>query len=356
MELMEAVRDNNLDAVNRLLLNPRIDVNATDDDGDTALIVAADNGRVDIGRRLLQSGADVNKGNPRLGYTPLMGAATIANRDFVVLLLEQDGISVNNASVMTGRTALILAFHRLSRDRPAALEIIEMLLGSGADPNVISLDGETALNLAVGVDDVSLAKLLVENGADINQHILVRNNQTILIQAAWGQAFGILTYLLSLPNIDIDATTNDGRTALMSAVQSSILYSKRVVQQLIAAGADPLVVDLEGKTARDYATDPGISEVLHNAEDIWLNSTSDANRDLQHKFLIAHRLRTNETLPVRQLGDNIIQRSEYDNLCVGLQNNLNKPGVIALARSLRIPTTGQTKIALCKEIATKLIK
>jgi hypothetical protein len=57
----------------------------------------------------------------------------------------------------------------------------------------------------------------------------------------------------------------------------------------------------------------------------------------------------------KEIGDNIMQRSEYDNLCFGLQSNLTKPGVVALAKSLAINTTRQTKTQLCNDIASKLI-
>jgi len=49
MDLIEAVRENNLDAVNQLLLNPRIDLNVNDENGNTALIYAAGKGYDAIG-------------------------------------------------------------------------------------------------------------------------------------------------------------------------------------------------------------------------------------------------------------------------------------------------------------------
>ena len=78
--------------------------------------------------------------------------------------------------------------------------------------------------------------------------------------------------------------------------------------------------------------------------------------------MIARRLRmgvdTSEgsrlELPQRQLAEGIVRNSEYSNLCMDLQSNLTKPGVIALAKSLNIKTTGQTKSQLCNEIAKRL--
>lgn len=151
----------------------------------------------------------------------------------------------------------------------------------------------------------------------------------------------------------MDAAYNAGRTALMFAV---MLGDPKYVQMLLEAGADPLIKDKNGKTASQlYIKDPKISQMTYKADAIWLSEESKAKHDLQQKFMISQRLRTDQTLPQRQLGDYIIRRSEYDNLCTGLQSNLNKPGVVALAKSLRIPTSNKTKIELCGEIADILI-
>jgi len=286
-----------------------------------------------------------------------MGAAAMGHRDFVVLLLEQDGIDVNAVFTLGGgETALLLAdirlFDALGEGRLIILEMIEMLLGSGADPNIINTNGETALSDAIENNEVDLVKLLVANGADINQRIPGRRNLNALILSVATGMLDVTTYLLTLPNIEVDAVADDGLTSLMRAAE---LGFKSIVMRLIEAGADPLVRSLEGKTAREYSLDYRITEWLQDAEEIWLGATSNANRKLTEKFMVSRRLRVNQTLPVRQLGDGIIQRSEYDQICFGLQSNLTKPEVVALAKSLQLPTIRQTKNQLCQAIANKLI-
>ena len=357
MELIEAVRENNLDLVNQLLLNRQIDVNSTGNGETTALLVAAEMGYVEIGQRLIDSGANVNRGRPETNYTPLMAAAEKYHNNFVVLLLEQEGIDVNAVDTTVGNTALFGAITSFANAlpqwrRPVAFEIIEMLLGSGADPNIINLNNQNALCYAIYGDDVDIVRLLVANGADINQRIYGRDKFTSLILAVDRERPKVTNYLLTLPNIEVDAVTGDGLTSLMIAAQFGY---RSIVMQLIEAGADPLVRSLEGKTAREYSYDPIISELLQGSEDIWRTAQDDANQRFLQKLMVSRRLRTNETLPVRQLGDGIIQRVEYDQLCMGLQSNLTKPGVVALAKSLKIQTTRQTKLQLCREISKLLI-
>jgi hypothetical protein len=141
------------------------------------------------------------------------------------------------------------------------------------------------------------------------------------------------------------------------------------VNALLDAGADPLIKDNLGRTALDYSRivsrgqDISAKEIrLTQAMADWTSRKDMAVSDLNKKFLVARRLRqgTQTTtgsslqLPSRDLTEGITRKAEYDNLCMGLQNNLNKPGVIALARSLRIPTSNQTKLQLCSEIAKRL--
>jgi ankyrin repeat protein len=351
MELFDAVGREDLDAVNQLLLNPRINVNITDGGGQTPLIMAAVFGNVAIGYRLIESGADINHVDDD-GDTPLIIAVRGGQDQFVVLLLEQPGINLEATTIrpIVGDTVLLIAMERLRIDQISALNVIEMLLRSGANPNVINSNGLTPLRIAILNRLPDLVKLLIDSGADVNQ----KNNvgRTALMSASLQASVDSLDYLLTVPGIDIDATDIVGKTALMVAAAENRAIT---VSTLLAAGADPLIVSNQGKRARQYAEHLIVVGQLKRAEAIWRTASYKANQDLQKKFMISRRLRGNQTLPQKELGDYIIRRSEYDNLCIGLQSNLNKPGVIALAKSLQIQTSGKSKITLCKEISDKLI-
>lgn len=251
MSLIEAVRSNDLDQVNRLLLNPRVNINQVDDNGDTPLIWAALDGNVEIGQRLIESGADVNKVNHG-GYTALHNAARASRKDFVVLLLEQPNISNSiNSKTLIGYTALYLAVEYVCVNQGVNLDIVEMLLKSGADPNIVSANDSTPLTLAIATPKVDLIKLLVENGADVNQRINVSQGNTHgrpLLMRAVETYMIALKYLVTVPGLDIDATTSTGMTTLIYAAKLALPALKdNTISVLLSAEADPTLTDLKQK-------------------------------------------------------------------------------------------------------------
>lgn len=87
--LLRAARDGKVDTVKELLTTPGIDVNATDERGDTALIEAARFGHDHVARALLAAGANL-KARDKEGKTPLM-LAMAGGHDEVVAALKQAG-------------------------------------------------------------------------------------------------------------------------------------------------------------------------------------------------------------------------------------------------------------------------
>jgi ankyrin repeat protein len=106
------------------LINNGADVNASGNDGDTALMWASWNGHYDIAKLLIDHGADVNA-KDEYGRTALMGASGLGHLGIVRLLLDA-GADVN-AKNNFGETALMYASR--CNGHPA---IIELLRSKGA--------------------------------------------------------------------------------------------------------------------------------------------------------------------------------------------------------------------------------
>ena len=201
-----------------LLIRAGAGVDATNDLGVTSLWVACTNGSAEMVARLLEAGADPNIA-PATGGTPLMRAVRTGNADAVESLLAA-GADVNASEGARGQNALMwavtqhhAAVARLLIDRGADLEArttvsrqlvltccqenntdgngsiwteqggftpllfaarlgdldgARLLLAAGAQVDVATPAGATALVVAAHSGHGSLAALLLEHGADPN--------------------------------------------------------------------------------------------------------------------------------------------------------------------------------------------
>ncbi|KAK6538891.1 hypothetical protein TWF694_010448 [Orbilia ellipsospora] len=116
----------------------------------TALHIAAQNGKTGVVYTLCQKGADVTVRN-RKGFTPLHEAAAAGHLAVVkILLRENEEKVINIQDTEDGRTALHEAAEAGHKD------IVAALLEKGADRTIKNEYDETALDLAVenGKDDV----------------------------------------------------------------------------------------------------------------------------------------------------------------------------------------------------------
>jgi ankyrin repeat protein len=130
------------------------DVNATNQNGSTALMLAGFNGHTRIVEYLLQKGADVNikDGNKR---TALIYAASGNNAETVERLIEA-GAELDHTDKAEHFTALMFAASE------GQTEVVKILLNAGADKTIKDKDGETALDFARNNGHSKTAELLAE--------------------------------------------------------------------------------------------------------------------------------------------------------------------------------------------------
>lgn len=133
------------------------DLNARDNEGDSALMWAVRCGKKEIAQLLLNAGADVNARNDN-GYTVLMEVAGLGKEEIARQLINA-GADVN-ARFYNGTTALMRAVLRGRK------EIAQLLVDAGAHVNARNNDGKIALTFAIAFNYLPLVELLLENGAD----------------------------------------------------------------------------------------------------------------------------------------------------------------------------------------------
>ena len=162
--------------------------------------------------------------------------------DLVKYLLEQ-GIDVNQADDRQ-RTVFTTTFDDLSAQK--AITIGEILLEYGADINHIENDFDrTALMHAVYEDDLESIRFLLENGADIN--LQTPEGETAIYEAATQDRATLLLLLKNGANPNVQ--TSYGTTPLMEAVSDD---KKKNVKLLLEYGANINEADKRNKTALDW--------------------------------------------------------------------------------------------------------
>uniref|UniRef100_A0A2A4JTK0 K Homology domain-containing protein n=1 Tax=Heliothis virescens TaxID=7102 RepID=A0A2A4JTK0_HELVI len=157
--LMEASQEGHLELV-RYLLNAGADVNAQTQTGDTALTYACENGHTDVADLLLRAGAELEH--------------------------ESEG----------GRTPLMKAC------RAGHVCTVQFLVGKGADVNrMTALGDHTPLSLACAGGHVDVVKFLLACDADPFRKL--KDNSTMLIEAAKGGHTAVVQLLLDYPHSDL---------------------------------------------------------------------------------------------------------------------------------------------------------
>ena len=150
--LVIAVREGSTASVD-LLLTTRVNVNAKTKFGDSAMMVAAISGRLDLARKLRARGAEINTS----GWTPLIYAAT-GGKDDVARYLLAEGADINAASP-NGTTALIMAA------REGRVSTVDLLIAQGADVNRRNQSGQSALDFARKAKEPAMVERLQRAGA-----------------------------------------------------------------------------------------------------------------------------------------------------------------------------------------------
>jgi ankyrin repeat protein len=241
------------------LLKQKVDVNAAQTDGTTALHWAARWDDVATAELLIRAGANVKAVN-RFGMRPMALACTNGSAAMVELLLKA-GEDANVVVTPDGDTALMMAA------RTGKVDAVRVLLDHGALVNGTNPRGQTPLMWAVSERNAAAAKLLIERGANVNAKTnpLPPPRKLDLIFSAPTPAGGMAALLFAarqndLASVktlleggaDVNLTSTDGSTALLVAI---INEHNELAEYLLDHGADPNLADDKGREALYVAID-----------------------------------------------------------------------------------------------------
>ena len=242
-DLADAVMKRDAAAVRALMLR-KVDVNAPQPDGTTALLWAVRLDDLDTADLLIRAGANVSASS-RDGATPLQLAAQNGSAPMLEKLIKA-GADPNAALTATGDTALMMAA------RTGKTAAVNVLIESGAVVNTTeSWGGTTALMWAVAEHHADAVKVLIDHGADVH-------GRSKFVAAANGRGFEGRTPQAGEAGQKVEEFASGWLTPLMLAAREGDMASARL---LIAAGAEVNAIAGDGKDALGLAIFNGNYEV-----------------------------------------------------------------------------------------------
>ena len=235
VSLIDAVKNGDRVTL-RALIQKKVDVNATEPDGSTALQWASYRDDLESADLLIRAGAKVNAAND-LGVTPLWPASENGSSAMVRRLLEAGANP--NAALLAGETPLMVAA------RSGYPDVVEQLIAKGANVNAHGSRGQTALMWAVAQKHPNVAKVLIAHHADIQ----LKSDVWTDVMAV--PPHGYLPYNKAIPH--------GGETALLFAARVGDLDSAKL---LVAAGAHVNDADAWGVSATTLAAHSGFRDLV----------------------------------------------------------------------------------------------
>jgi len=179
-----------------------------------------------ICKLMLRNGYLVNEETSE-GSIALHAAADLGWFNIVALLVECGGSISGSTNLDSDAIPLLEA------SRNGHQYVIELLLDRGADINIKSRSGRTALHKAVGNSKEEVANLLINRGVDVTAQ--TKSSLWTALHSAASQGNVRPVFVLLGHGAYLDAKTSEEETSLEIAIDRG---HDAVAQQLVTAGSD----------------------------------------------------------------------------------------------------------------------
>lgn len=263
----EAASSGDIQFIQQSVAQSKDSIDARDDDGRTALYLAASAGQADIATLLLESGADVEAKDNR-GSTPLL-AAIRANDLTMVRILAEAGADLNAEHPSYG-PAIYLAYWQECMKGQSGITAYLISRGVLFDANIETWIA-TPLNLATTFGSYDMAKFALDRGADVNKVSTQDGMTEFHFAVSCGHANIVRLFLEHGANPDV--ATNDGVPPIFHAIDRG---HADIVRELLAHDAPIDYIESEHqRTLLHVAALRGSADIVS----LLLSLGADANAD-----------------------------------------------------------------------------
>ncbi|XP_077009242.1 kinase D-interacting substrate of 220 kDa isoform X7 [Tamandua tetradactyla] len=246
------VEEENIPALKALLEKCK-DVDERNECGQTPLMIAAEQGNLEIVKELIKNGANCNLEDLD-NWTALISASKEGHIHIVEELLKC-GANLEHRD-MGGWTALMWACYK------GRTEVVELLLSHGANPSVTGLQYSVyPIIWAAGRGHADIVHLLLQNGAKVN--CSDKYGTTPLVWAARKGHLECVKHLLAM-GADVDQEGANSMTALIVAVKGGYTQS---VKEILKRNPNVNLTDKDGNTALMIASKEGHTEIVQDLLD-----------------------------------------------------------------------------------------
>ena len=210
--------------VMKVLIDAGADIETKNNEGRSPLSMASKFGKLEVVKVLVRAGAKVCV-TDNIGGTCLTLAGGRGHTETVRTLLCMPGVDVND-SFHRNYTALLCAVRQEDSD------LVQVLIGAGADIEVKDGSGCSPLHTACEKGELAIVQMLVEAGADVRV-VDDRGNTCLLLAADHGHTETV-RYLVNLPKVDVNHRNMSRLTALDRARQKQHAGVERVISERLS--------------------------------------------------------------------------------------------------------------------------
>lgn len=230
------------EAIIKLLLDAKANVEARTGDGDTSLHRACIKGSVDVAKILASYGAKFTCLD-EYGWTPLHVASSKGHVALITWMADVAKVKLNVCD-RDGWTELHCACMK------GHLEVVKVLLAKGSKIDAKAEDGATPLYIASGKGHADVVQYLLSAGA--NTEVQVGKDKLTPLNIACAKNYPQVVKMLVDKGADLDATDKNGLTALHRVAAKGLV---EMVRLLLEVGADPTARGNFGSLPLDMAVD-----------------------------------------------------------------------------------------------------